>query len=111
MISEIEQHRREIEALCREYGVERLALFGSAASGGFRANSSDLDFLVEFRTPLAPGYADRYFGLLVTVRFACSRLEHHIEPRPAMLGPFRPWNEYAKLRLTRDVYSRSGIIT
>jgi len=25
MISEIEQHRREIEALCREYGVERLA--------------------------------------------------------------------------------------
>jgi predicted nucleotidyltransferase len=36
MISEIEQHRREIEALCREYGVERLALFGSAATGGFR---------------------------------------------------------------------------
>ena len=64
MISEIEQHRREIDALCREYGVARLALFGSAATGGFRANSSDLDFLVEFRTPLAAGYADRYFGLL-----------------------------------------------
>ena len=64
MISEIEQHRGEIEALCREYGVERLALFGSAATGGFRANSSDLDFLVEFRTPLASGYANRYFGLL-----------------------------------------------
>jgi uncharacterized protein len=64
MISEIEQHRREIDALCREHGVEQLALFGSAATGGFRANSSDLDFLVEFRTPLAPGYANRYFGLL-----------------------------------------------
>jgi hypothetical protein len=64
MISEIEQHRREIDALCREYGVERLALFGSAATGGFRANSSDLDFLVEFRSPLTPGYANRYFGLL-----------------------------------------------
>jgi len=64
MISEIEQHGREIDALCREYGVERLALFGSAATGGFRANSSDLDFLVEFRTPLVAEYADRYFGLL-----------------------------------------------
>lgn len=64
MISEIEQHRGEIEALCREYGVERLALFGSAATVGFRANSSDLDFLVEFRAPLASGYANRYFGLL-----------------------------------------------
>lgn len=68
MISEIEQHRREIEALCREYGVEQLALFGSAAAGGFQANSSDLDFLVEFRTPLTPGYADRYFGLLESLQ-------------------------------------------
>ena len=64
MISEIEQHRQDLEALCLEYGVERLALFGSAATGSFRANSSDLDFLVEFRAPLASGYADRYFGLL-----------------------------------------------
>jgi predicted nucleotidyltransferase len=64
MIPEIEQHRREIDALCREYGVERLALFCSAATGGFRANSSDLDFLVGFRAPLATGYANRYFGLL-----------------------------------------------
>jgi len=64
MISQIEQRRQEIEALCREYGVERLALFGSAATDRFRQNDSDLDFLVEFRNPLAPGYADRYFGLL-----------------------------------------------
>lgn len=68
MISEIEQHRQEIEALCHEYGVERLALFGSAANDGFRLSSSDLDFLVEFRAPLAPGYADRYFGLLESLQ-------------------------------------------
>jgi len=55
MISEIEQHRQELEALCHEYGVERLALFGSVATGGFRLNSSDIDFLVEFRTPLTSG--------------------------------------------------------
>lgn len=64
MIPEIEQHRREVETLCREYDVQRLALFGSAVTGGFRVDTSDLDFLVEFRAPLAAGYADRYFGLL-----------------------------------------------
>ena len=64
MIPKIDQHRGEIEALCRQYDVERLSLFGSAATGDFRASSSDLDFLVEFRAPLAAGYADRYFGLL-----------------------------------------------
>lgn len=64
MISEIEQHRQELRALCQEYDVERLALFGSAATGSSRVNSSDLDFLVEFRTPSASGYANRYFGLL-----------------------------------------------
>ena len=73
MISEIEQHRREIEALCREYGVERLALVGSAATGDFRANSSDLDFLVEFRTPRASGYANRYFGLLESLQTLFNR--------------------------------------
>jgi len=64
MFSEIEQYRQELESLCYEYSVVRLALFGSATTGSFRANSSDLDFLVEFRTPLASGYANRYFGLL-----------------------------------------------
>jgi predicted nucleotidyltransferase len=53
-----------VEALCRHFGVSRLELFGSAAAGGFRADTSDLDFLVEFQQPAAPGYADRYFGLL-----------------------------------------------
>jgi len=59
----IEPHRAELEALCRRFGVRRLELFGSAVSGGFDARS-DLDFLVEFDSPEAPGYADRFFGLL-----------------------------------------------
>ncbi len=64
MIPEIQRRRIELEALCRSYGVLQLALFGSAAAGGFRPDQSDLDLLVEFKTPAAPGYADRYFGLL-----------------------------------------------
>lgn len=59
MISEIEQHRQEIEALCREYGVERLALFGSAAIGGFRANDSDR----EVSDPAGPGLCRQVFRI------------------------------------------------
>ena len=59
----IERRRSELEELCRRFGVERLYLFGSAARGGFRLSSSDLDFIVELahRGPDA-AYADRYLG-------------------------------------------------
>jgi len=63
MTVEIERRRPELEGLCRRFGVRRLELFGSAASGQLVANS-DLDFLVEFDSPESPGYADRFFGLL-----------------------------------------------
>lgn len=48
MIPEIEQHRDEIIAICEEYGLERLEVFGSAASGEFDAERSDIDFLVVY---------------------------------------------------------------
>jgi len=46
MLELIEQHRAELDALCRKYGVKRLELFGSAARGDFRPERSDLDFAV-----------------------------------------------------------------
>ncbi len=48
MIALIEQHRAAILALCREYGLARLELFGSAATDAFDPNRSDVDFLVEY---------------------------------------------------------------
>src|SRR4051794_7786498 len=64
MLSIIEQHRAELERLCRQNNVGRLEVFGSAASGEFDPAESDIDFLVEF-VPLSPGQkADAYFGLL-----------------------------------------------
>ena len=52
-----------IEALCRQYHVRRLELFGSVAAGDDRPGESDIDFLVEF-DPLEPGITfDTYFGL------------------------------------------------
>ena len=64
MIREVEERATSIESLCRRFRVRRLELFGSAASGSFNPESSDLDFLVEFED-LPPGeYAEAYFGLL-----------------------------------------------
>ena len=64
MLPLIAEHRAEIAALCRRFGVRRLAVFGSAARGAdFDPARSDLDFLVEFE-PLQPGaYVDAFFGL------------------------------------------------
>ena len=61
MIALVEQKKGEIAELCRRYRVERIALFGSAASGRFDAGSSDLDFVVRFAERQPTGsYAERY---------------------------------------------------
>ena len=58
----IENHRDAIRALCQQYGVRRLDLFGSAATGAFDAATSDLDFVATFADTRSPGYADRYLS-------------------------------------------------
>ncbi len=59
----IEAHRAALDGLCRRYHVRRLELFGSVATGTFKPESSDIDFLVEF-DPDSVGQAfDDYFGL------------------------------------------------
>ncbi len=40
--------REAIAELCRRHGVTRLAVFGSAVTGDFDPERSDVDFLVEF---------------------------------------------------------------
>jgi uncharacterized protein len=59
----IEQHRSEVESLCRKYRVSRLDLFGSAARGDFDPEKSDLDFLVQFEDLGWKGSFKRYMGL------------------------------------------------
>jgi hypothetical protein len=61
MVSLIEQHRDQIAALCRAYGLKRLELFGSAARSDFDSSASDVDFFYEFDRPTHPGLADRFF--------------------------------------------------
>lgn len=64
MIGLVASNKERIAALCREFHVRRLELFGSAVGDQFDPETSDIDFLVEF-LPLRQGqWADAYFGLL-----------------------------------------------
>ena len=63
MIPVIAEHAAELEQLWRRYRVQRLDLFGSAATGRYRPEYSDLDFVVTFRPLPAGAYFDTYFGL------------------------------------------------
>src|SRR3712207_3903826 len=59
-----DQHREALTGLGRQFAVQRLELFGSAANGTFDPRRSDLDFLVVFEPNGSAGAADRYFGLM-----------------------------------------------
>jgi predicted nucleotidyltransferase len=48
MVAIVEDKRMALAELCHRYGVERLYLFGSGATGRFDTHRSDLDFLVCF---------------------------------------------------------------
>lgn len=47
MIDLVANKKDEIVDLCRRYGIQRLDLFGSAATGAFDPAKSDLDFVVD----------------------------------------------------------------
>src|SRR5437588_7226592 len=59
----VEANLPAVRALCRRFGVRRLDLFGSAATGRFDAARSDLDFLVEFEEMPPSPYAKAFSGL------------------------------------------------
>lgn len=54
--------KEPIASVCQQFRVERLYLFGSAASGRF-GSDSDLDFLVTLEEQPPAEYADNYLGL------------------------------------------------
>ena len=63
MISLISDNLEAIRDLCGQHGIKRLDLFGSAATGAFNPETSDIDFIVDLGE-YAPGTADRLFSLI-----------------------------------------------
>ncbi len=76
-----------------------MALFGSAASGGFDPARSDLDCLVEFG-PLSPArHSDNYFGLIEDLERLFGRPVELIESGPIRNPFFRDEIEKTKVVL------------
>ncbi|MEX2175871.1 MAG: nucleotidyltransferase domain-containing protein [Pirellulaceae bacterium] len=63
MIHFIQQHRADLDALCRKHQVKTLELFGSAADGTFDPATSNVDFLLEFLPSAAGSAFHGYFEL------------------------------------------------
>ena len=60
----IAEHLEAIRALCREFGVTRLEVFGSVCTPDFDPERSDVDFIVEYPSDYDFGpWLTRYFAL------------------------------------------------
>ena len=60
----IDIHREAIQALCREFGVARLEVFGSVVTDAFDPERSDIDFIVTYPEDYEFGpWLKRYFEL------------------------------------------------
>lgn len=60
MNSIISQHKNQIQNACKDFSVNKLYLFGSAARNELKLNS-DIDFLVSFNENIKSNYFDNYF--------------------------------------------------
>jgi predicted nucleotidyltransferase len=62
MIPLVADNMDAIAQICREFRIRKLDLFGSAATGEFDPESSDVDFIVNLGDD--NDLLDRYFGLI-----------------------------------------------
>ena len=83
----IEANLPAVRALCRRFGVRRLDLFGSAATGRFDPSRSDLDFLVEFEQMEPSPYATAYWDLRQGLERLFGR-SIDLLTEPALVNPY-----------------------
>jgi len=69
----IEKHREQIAALCRQYGVRRLEVFGSVLRDDFDATASDVDVVAEFDLQPTGSGLHRYFDFKTGMEAILSR--------------------------------------
>lgn len=91
--------REEVIALCEEFGVKQLAVFGSGTTDRFDPARSDVDFLVEFATDAKT--LDHYFGFRSALEQLLGRPVDLVAPK-ALRNPYFA----ATVRQTRqDLYA------
>jgi len=72
MIDLLKDKQPEIAAFCQHYRIRKLEVFGSAATGAFNPESSDIDFLVDLGE-YDDSVADRYLDLAIALEALLGR--------------------------------------
>jgi hypothetical protein len=85
----VDAQRENLERLCRRFRVNRLDLFGSAATGQFDPRTSDLDFVVLFEKMSPVEHADAFFGLIEALENLFGRAVDLVEEEPIRNPVFR----------------------
>lgn len=80
MTTILEQNRDRLIELCRTYHVAALDVFGSAATGQFDEQSSDVDLLVEFDSSVKANRFDNFFALHAALQKLLMRPVDLVEP-------------------------------
>ena len=105
MFTMTDEERAAVERLCRELGVKRLDLFGSATGEDFDPERSDLDFLVEF----LPGAGKPWMGEYSELQ---EGLEEIFERRADVVfagGLRNRFFQRAALKSRRKLYETAGV--
>jgi predicted nucleotidyltransferase len=83
----IARHQSEISAICQQFRIQRLEVFGSAArADDFDPDHSDADFLVEFAPGVQPSL-DTFFGAKAALEAVLGRGVDLVEPE-AIRNPY-----------------------
>ncbi|TAG27276.1 MAG: DNA polymerase III subunit beta [Burkholderiales bacterium] len=76
----LSEQREQIALICKQHGVAKLEVFGSAARGvDFDVAQSDADFLVEYRAGTVRGL-ESYVGLKLALEALLKRPVDLVEP-------------------------------
>lgn len=87
MIALLEHNQEALAQLCREYGVVRLELFGSAARNENFDGDSDLDLIVTFDQHPSIDLVEQYFGFKEALEDLFGRHVDLVEPN-AVRNPY-----------------------
>ncbi len=87
MVAMVNEKIEELRSLCNKFGVIKLELFGSAATGNFDEAKSDLDFLVEFQRLESMNAFDQFFGFQIALEELYGRSIDLVDPT-AMKNPY-----------------------
>lgn len=69
----IEDRREQIAAICRQHGVRRLDVFGSALRVDFDEACSDVDVVIEFEAQVPGNALRRYFDVKAKLEAVLNR--------------------------------------